>query len=149
MASKAEDAKKLLALFHAAYHATEALHAGVVELSKAAVEKGQENKRATMAAFLGELKQMHAGFNELHHSIGHLMYSECWHDVEVGKEFVDPLKDLLDKLGFGLLGVEVLNLTDPIPDHLPQEVKDKLEEVKGQMQLLKQARAMSGKAHLH
>lgn len=143
MGSKKEvDAKEMLALFQEFYFAGSKLHEKLVELSRESVQKGQENKRATMSAFLGELKQINAGLHELHHSIGHLMFGDCWDRVKVGDEFKNPVQELLDALGIKFVGMELLDLSQPIPDHLPEEVKEELRN-------LKQARTMSAKAHLH
>jgi len=142
MASKDDDAKRMLELFHAAYEATNELHTFVAQISKESEEKNQQNKRAAMAYFLGELKQIAGSFHTLHHSMGHLMFDVCWDNTDVGKEFNDPIKELIEDLGLKFEDMEVLDLSQPIPDHLPEEVKQ-------QLKALKQARQMSAKSHLH
>lgn len=142
MASREAEGREVLALFKAVHDAAQKLHDKMVEMDKGASAKNLPNKERVTLALLGELKQFSAAIHCFHHSIGHLFFSRCWEDTEVGDEFVHPVDALMKKLGFELHSAGEIDLSKPLPDGLPDEVREALLK-------LKMSQEMSRKSHLH
>lgn len=145
MASKEAEGKAVLASFTKIH---EALDKAKEEIQKILREtaKEQYEKKVTFIGLLSQYKILGASLDEMHHSIGHALFDDCWIDVAVGDEGNGGyLKQILDSLSMLLKGhveVETLDLDGPLPDDIPQVVKDKIEEIRN-------ARAMAAKSHLH
>lgn len=138
--SKHEDGHKILERFTKMYAAMDDLADFCGSVLKDVGDRHEKKNHFT--ALLSQTKIIRGALEEMHHSIGHSWFGECWTGTKVGEEFVPKLAQaLLEEVTRGIEGLhmQLLGPDDPIPESVPAELRAQIEE-------LRKSQAKSSKA---